>query len=308
MSQGTCLARFWLAASIRQAMPPPIKTFLCIGPFSIEHVPHHFERVVDTFNANKDLFKKPTEPPEVKAIYKSIRKPKETTDDSMKGMLEWTRLFHSLNPSVPQRDRPKFWTNFWNASFAGFSPNYVQSCTWKLRHYCHFVGEKCARFDRLVCTLQHNEHNEQSQCRMCNQATESMTHCFFTCTHAIHVWPFYSSYLNKLVPHAENFSWVHWGLMMFTGRHKPTIKTRLAITIVSYIIHGIWTIRCKQHHTEGTFTPSDMRRKINFNIRRFLYAKFVSSKRKNDLQTFNQTFALNKILCKVTHGKFACVI
>ena len=49
-----------------------------------------------------------TEPPEVKAIYKAIRKTKETTDDSMKGMLEWTRLFHSLDPSVPQRDRPKF--------------------------------------------------------------------------------------------------------------------------------------------------------------------------------------------------------
>ena len=99
------------------------------------------------------------------------------------------------------------------------------------------------------------------------------------------------------------------GPMMFTGRHKPTIK---GLPSPSYVI--LFTARMVHPYDANSITqeehlPTEIRGEKSISTSEYFYTpNLFPPSEKNDLQTFIQTFASNNILCKVTHRKFASVI
>ena len=141
-------------------------------------------------------------------------------------------------------------------------------------------------------------------CSTCNRPLTNMLHVFFHCDELVPVWQRYSPFIHRIINNGRNYSSVELGLMYFTGLCKPNFKLRLAITLISYIIYNIWTLRCENRFDRRSHKSQDFIRRIDFSIRRFLYAKFVSAKRSDDLDTFRKIFAFDNLLCSVQNNKF----
>ena len=305
-SPSTCIARFYLNRSLRSNMPLPIRTFLSrIEPWSIERPPFYFTDMIDCAKDHKILWDKPDKPPTVKQIYNSLRTPKinDIRINSQNGMNKW--ILHAPMP-LHDNDRQTYWKNFWSASLAGYSPNFIQVSVWKLRHFIHWVSDRVNEKNRDP--TQHRldllDPPMIPLCSTCHRPLTNMLHVFFHCDELVPVWKRYSPTLHSIINNGRQYSSVDLGLMYFTGLRRLNFKIRLAITIITYIIYTIWNLRCQNRFDKRSYRSHDFIRQINFSIRRFLYSKFVTAKRNDDLDTFKRTFAFDNLVCSVQNDKF----
>ena len=249
-------------------MPPDIKAFLQ-GRHTVWNAldpPPYLATIRDIVIRHKDIWRDPRKPPSVKQIYNTLRTPKlpNTMDaDSQHGIHKWIQL-HRM-PQI-SNDIRTFWKNFWSAGFAGYSPNSIQCSVYKLRHFIHFVSTDTNRRGNDPWRHLHERLNPPvyPDCTTCGEPLTNMMHVFFLCNRLLPVWARYSPYLHRIINDGRTYSYFDLGLMLFTGHYsKLNPRLRLAITVISYIIHGIWKLRCENHHDNANHDTRDFIRHID---------------------------------------------
>ena len=192
------------------------------------------------------------------------------------------------------------WEQGWLLSYQGYNPYYVQDSLWKLRHHIFLTGVRIHSTFRRLKSINSMGRN----CKTCS-VPETALHLFAECNIAKAVWKHFLPALKKVLPKNTLFIQPHIMLGLFHNPNSPQadLPYRLAVTLVSTIVHSLWIARNEQRFNNIPPNSSQIIKSITCQISDILHHNFNSLKNKHRLGLFKHRFTIKKAFCKISKNK-----
>ena len=124
-------------------------------------------------------------------------------------------------------------------------------------------------------------------------------HIFATCTLSKPIWNYFKQIILKIHP-SQTFSNEEFTLLLNLAKYnKNNPKSKLILTIITFILNQIWICRNALKFENKTVCTQANIDHVIYNIKHIIKIKYNYHKRNNSLSEFKELFAINNAICSL---------
>ena len=246
------------------------------------HIPYHYRKLLNDFMENKEELLKDQEK-STKTIYITLTRKVKEEEIEIEGI--WQKAFKKTIR----------WKRIWNNTYTSYNIGKAHDILYKILHNCLPTRTRLKK-------NKDKPGNYDTKCQICKRSDETTLHLFARCSFAEEIWKRYQYLYQLFLPNIK-FNYEEAALTINLQQQMTEKKRKLILTLTETIINELWRSRNKCDK-EG-ITPSRNRsiKMINKNLGMTIQTHYQQHKITNDLKTFEEKFAIDKILCEVDYHK-----
>ena len=187
------------------------------------------------------------------------------------------------------------WGKLWKNVYNSYNIGKTNDILFKILHNCLPTKVRLKKNTN-------NRGNYNSTCKTCNKSDETILHIFARCKHARDIWEKYEYIYKKLNPNTP-FIYEETTLTINLQDNTNEKICKLLLTITEIILLELWYSRnnCEKENIQPNLDRST--KTINRNITTIIETHYKNYKEKKDFKTFEEKFAIEKVICQVDYHK-----
>ena len=275
------LARYWLSYSIGNLnnswhfLKNNNKTPKHIGT----NIPTYYNDQIHILKQNKEFFKS-KQTISTKNIYTHLQT-KNMTQTSLHCETFWNTKFQRVLP----------WKDIWKHNFQAYTQPKSQNIIFKIHH-------NILPSNAILKTWLRHKGTQSTLCKACGECEDTL-HIFATCTLSKPIWNYFKPIILK-IHSSQKFSNEEFTLLLNLAKYnKNNPKSKLILTIITFILNQIWICRNALKFENKTVCTQENIDHVIYNIKHIIKTKYNYHKRNNSLSEFKELFAINNALCSL---------